>query len=338
MKTIAEEMRDLDKVEAQTSQVTQGLAEHKKTLREMYADIRARLKKGETTGDPIKDLVWIIYGSPHDSLEQTYADLLSKMIAHENELVLVLRNYEEDLIKYVIPGSKHFYLVRTAAHLGVLSDTKFVVDAEKESCAFPTGGRYAFGSDVLGDSVTLRKKNLDVGLGWDILFLNQPAQWHEQAFPVFGIAPISQIEIVIGTKLVISWFKQPFSHRLTLLQKMCQALEFPLPEIPELTKQNETRKTALIKEIGTLFAQWTQVKERIDAIYQSIGGVLRSGGGITPVEDEDDARVISMGPRQELREIEGKIEQKLKQARELELDNHPSIQAYLTLLKDKPKP
>ena len=79
---------------------------------------------------------------------------------------------------------------------------------------------------------------------------------------------------------------------------------------------------------------------KINTIYNSTkSGVYSPDGvGITICEDDDDARVISMKPRQELKEIKEQIKMYMEKAVELGMKNLDFIQRNYETYVGEPLP
>ena len=83
-------------------------------------------------------------------------------------------------------------------------------------------------------------------------------------------------------------------------------------------KPTHQQSLELINKLEQLTQFEAELSGKIKSIYDSVrGGGFMSGGALTLVEDEDDAKVASMGQRRRLRETQEEIQYRLKKAIEL---------------------
>lgn len=197
-------------------------------------DIQKRIRKGETTGNPAKDLVIGLYGDESEQLESIYARLLASIQSHQNELVLVVSRSKESII-HDAPPSREMYRVETRLELGVLQGTSFLTDwtaSPFATCAFPTGAKYVSYIDrALSDKIDLVGENLGIagniltlGLACNIALgnLDTPLDLDESVEFSPSPNPVMGMEIVIGTQEVTEWFAKTHPYDSSLLERMCQ--------------------------------------------------------------------------------------------------------------------
>lgn len=91
-------------------------------------------------------------------------------------------------------------------------------------------------------------------------------------------------------------------------------------------KENEREQ--LLARLEQLHREGQGYIKAIERILQAAGpgNVLRhEDGSITPIEDDDDAQVISLGPSQNLHRVIGQLRVLHAKALKLGMENHPQI-------------
>lgn len=115
-------------------------------------------------------------------------------------------------------------------------------------------------------------------------------------------------------------------------------------------KEVDKGRVEIISNLESLIDKERNIENRIKDVYGSIKhGSYMSGGALTICENEDDAKVITIGHRQKLRDIEEEIKSMLKDAIKLDMlkedviidGNKPGIKIhakdYITNLCEKYK-
>lgn len=110
--------------------------------------------------------------------------------------------------------------------------------------------------------------------------------------------------------------------------------------IEEFMKIASEDQRSLLFRIADLAEKESELCKKINRIYSSVNkwpGIYSDGEGITLCEDADDANVISLGQKMELKEIRDKIARLLKRAvNELEMGNVGIIQRqYKNYVKEE---
>ena len=93
-------------------------------------------------------------------------------------------------------------------------------------------------------------------------------------------------------------------------------------DIEDFMKNATNEQRELLFSLVETAEKEQKIVDKINRIYGSIkNGVYSPNGiGITVCADEDDARVLSMKPMQELRVVKGQMKTYLKKAVELEME------------------
>jgi len=133
-----------------------------------------------------------------------------------------------------------------------------------------------------------------------------------------------ELEMKIGDVEVEAWFEKQGGHYLVIFQKASRLLGRKIRRrSPQLVAELQRRREAVVKRLTELVRERDQLKCKIARIFEAVKSGLYSPDGVsvTVCETEDDARVISMGPRQKLKEVEGEIKRQLKIALELDMTN-----------------
>ena len=85
--------------------------------------------------------------------------------------------------------------------------------------------------------------------------------------------------------------------------------------VEEFLKTANDEQISLLFELADLAEKEKELAEKINKIYSSVNkGIYSDGKGITLCEDEDDANVISLGSRLELKDVRYEIAGLLKKA------------------------
>ena len=134
------------------------------------------------------------------------------------------------------------------------------------------------------------------------------------------------LHFFVGNKDVMSLFEKDSWGRPVLDESYAQALEILGLEAPENFRKVYqgkilAKKFKIVAELLTNLEKEKTLDKRIENIYSSIsqGGMIE-GGAITPLEDEDDALVVSLGSRERSREARSEVESLLKRALELKMN------------------
>jgi len=282
---------------------------------------------------------------------QMAADLEKKLDAvkknietHSSELVLVINERES-------MGGCTGYKRHANYNLGILNG-KFDTDYNKEKIIIPTSKNVHCTDrredwELKQEPIFIQNYNI-LGLGKHL-----PAR--------IGMRPVSggfnslgqSLHIIVGNDDVELYFRLPDTIFWTVFNqkeegKMTKdklhdflqhfgrydtsfvpALELLGAPVPgkfreEYKTEQKKQQMDIVTQLEERLENTTKIQEKIDAVYKSMksGGYMQ-GGAFTPVEDEDDARVVTMGLREKLREKESGIARLLKEAVKLKMHNTP---------------
>ena len=109
--------------------------------------------------------------------------------------------------------------------------------------------------------------------------------------------------------------------------------------IEEFMKTASAEQKDLLFKLSETAEEENKHAKEVNRISKSMSsGVYSDGFAVTLCEDEDDARVISAGPRQELRRAREKMKQYLKKAVELGMSQLGIIQRNYESYVGEPLP
>lgn len=298
---------------------------------ERMKQLRERIKHGETTGDRIKDFVIARYGFLNEEIEAVYRDLEVRIQQHTGEFILMIVKEENfhGCTGFGYKPKDRDYVLDEHFYLGVLKVGTLVLNPADEKCELPTDNNVRCW-DVQGENATLVEVNLASSWFRDFgLNLDKPLR-RRNPMARFQKEPDLELELKIGDIEVKAWFEKQRGHHLVVFHKAAQLLGRPMLESPELAAELQQRRKTVAKWLTELVKECDQLKQKIARIFGAVNGGIYSSDGVsvTVCETEDDACVISMGPRQRLKEVEGEIKRQLKVALELGMVDVqlPSIQ------------
>ncbi len=293
-------------------------------VNEEMQQLRACIKLGETTGDRIRDFVIARYGFLNEPLETVYRNLEARIGQHVGELVLMVVKEENfhGCAGFGYRPKDEDYVVDEHRYLGVLKLGSLVLNPADGKCEFPTGN-YVGCYDALHENVELVEGNITSHYFRDFGFnLNKPLECRNP-MARFQRELDLELEVKVGDAEVIAWFEKQDGCHLVVFQKAAQLLGRPVAESPKLVAEFQQRREAVGNRLTKLVRERDQLKEKIARIFGAVERGVSSPDGVsvTVCETEDDARVISMGPRQRLEEVEAEIKRQLKVALELGVAN-----------------
>jgi len=139
------------------------------------------------------------------------------------------------------------------------------------------------------------------------------------------------LELFVGNDEVKGRFSKDAMGLPYLDLSYVDALQLLGLEIPYNFRQSydeavRKKKYEIARRLLRLVEQEKSLDKRIETVYSAIRtGTMIEGGGITVVEDEDDAKVVTLGDKMRVREIENEIRSTLKKALKLKM-NQDSIE------------
>ena len=282
-----------------------------------------KIKGGQSTGDKIRDFVIVNLGSISPDAAKPYRETEARLRNSAGSQILVVK--QEEAIhgcpgiiapEYIDPM---FVGIDTELTLGILT-SGLDLDVLKGEIIFPTqrhARRY--------DRFSGRKWELQEGpisLNWyDFMRLGNEVERRRTPMPNDLSAHFERgLMINVGEEV-----EQYFGKNGYLDTSYLEALNLLGQEAPERFRKKhdgeiQGKRLEIISKLEGLTEREATLNGRIKSIYGSIkhGGFME-GGAISVVEDEDDARVVSTGPRMRLQETTREIQRYLKQAIELRM-------------------
>lgn len=204
------------------------------------AGVRKRIREGESTRDPLRDLLIVRYGLEALSYEERYRDIQEQVRLHKGEFVLVVARREE-VSGWDIPEPRsHDYVLRTSIGLGFLEDDKLVIEPKDQTlthagglrspalpdfgagkCEFPTNAFAFYDDGQFRHEVSKVDRNLPAGL----TALDEDLNLKNRFFVPFGDKSVKKLQVFIGNTVVQDWFSR--THKQDLFEKMSAAINRP---------------------------------------------------------------------------------------------------------------
>lgn len=140
MATITDELDTIALRRARVAEFFRAAEVANAELLALTEQVRERIRKGESTGDPLVDFV-VAYHGPVAAIEGAYRDIERRIAGYPGECVLVVERRED------YPGCTGFghepesreYVIETTLYFGVLSGDKLTFElGEKNRAVFPT--------------------------------------------------------------------------------------------------------------------------------------------------------------------------------------------------------
>lgn len=317
MATVSQEIREILKLKDQAEGSRTNAQSVSAEAHEKIEQLRERIRQGETTGDKIKDFIIARYGFLDDGIEATYRALEARLCQHVGEFILMIVKQE------IFFGCTGFgqkprdrdFLLTEHFYLGVLKDGALVLNIAGGKCEIPTGN-YAECLNLLSEKSELVEENLNSRWGYDFgIDLDRPIK-RRNPMARLQKKPDLKLELKVGDEEVRAWFEQRNGPHLVIFQKSAQLLGRPIAEFLQLSAELQRRREAIAKRLIGLVKERDQLKKKIAQIFDAInwGAFSDDGVSVTVCENEDDARVISMGPRQKLNNVESQIRHQLNAA------------------------
>ena len=285
--------------------------------------LQEKIRSGDSTGDRIRDFVIVNLGTLSPDNEKPYRETEARLKDGVGSQILVV---EQKQSIHGCPGivppqyiDPMFIGIDTELRLGVLT-SGLELDISKGKIILPTE-RHARKYDRYSRSKwELKEGPISLGL-YEFMNLGKEVQRRMTPIPNNLFTPFERgLMLHLGEEV-----EQYFSRDRGLDTSYVDALNLLGQETPERFKKkyNENvyqKRVGIINELEELADRESKLNAEIESIYGSIkhGGFMR-GGAISIVEDEDDARAVSIGPRMKLKETREEIQRYLGQAIELEM-------------------
>lgn len=338
-----------DKIQSIQSSRNQ-VSELQAQIREEVQQVQSFIKAGETTGDKIIDFVFVRYDSVNQEIVGAYRDLEARIQKRVGEFVLVVIREEEKVSfrcgdfgdvairQTIMPPPPDLFILKTSLILGVLKGKSLIfniADIVDGKCEIPTSNivscldarrdKFDVGNDNIIFPFLFPWKFYDLGLD-----LNKPLERKDASSNYKSHdEPILKLEVIVGDEEVVSWFKkQKERHYFVAFLNMARLLGRPTDKFPELEKELEQeqeqelrrRREEVAERLKELIRKRDELREEIERIKKAKKtGVYSSTGGASfaVCETDDDVNIISLKPRQKLKEVEDEIKEQLQTALEL---------------------
>ena len=326
MTNISQEIKNILDLQAQANSIQADAQSVLVQANDKMKQLRERIKRGETTGDRIKDFVIARYGSLNKEIEAIYRNLEERIRQHVGEFILMIVKEENfhGCTGFGYKPKDEDYVLDEDLYLGILTDGTLILNPADNKCEIPVGGKHVRCRDAWrNEKVELVERNIISNWFHDFgLSLNKPIK-RRNPMARFREGLDLELEMKIGDVEVEAWFEKQGGHYLVIFQKASRLLGRKIKRSPQLAVELQRRYEAGAKRLAELIEERNQLKEKIARIFEAVKSGLYSPDGVsvTVCETEDDARVISMGPRQRLKEVEGEIKRQLKIALELDMTN-----------------
>lgn len=178
---------------------------------ERMRNVQEMLRSGESTGDPIRDLVIVRYGLEYPKYEQRYRNLQQEVENHPGEFAMVVSRNTEPLV-YDDPNYRAISTNRFA--LGIINDPNLIIDATTEPDNFfgfysQTNGKVEISTGVflLQYGNSLNKSTIDGNIVVNLHHLNEELEVDDLDLDRNGQKP-KKLEVFVGDKSVIKGLNQ----------------------------------------------------------------------------------------------------------------------------------
>lgn len=238
MKDIKEEMESLRRLQDQAANLQKSAeTDIAKASKKMKA-LQKRIKRGETTGDAIKDFVLARYGFLSDEIENVYRDIQERVAKSAGEFVFVFSAWDkhEGCAGF---GGKGYFVRQNNLYLGILEKGQADFSVPESGVIFPTkkhivcGGRKG-GARLVNKNLSEHLINVEYWTKADFgLNLKDDAKQsaYFQTISVFGRDEKTSPELFlkVGDKETNKWFNEEIEF-LRPFRDMCKTLGRPNEE------------------------------------------------------------------------------------------------------------
>jgi len=302
---------------------------------EKLKGLQEKIKSGDSTGDKIRDFVIVNLGTLSPDNEKPYRETEARLKDSVGSQILVVEQKEST---HGCPGilppryiDPMFIGIDTELRLGVLT-SGLELDIGEGKIILPTE-RHArkYGLEYSINKWELKECPISLGL-YEFMNLGKEIQKRMTPMPNDLFTPFEHgLMLHLGEEV-----EQYFSRNRSLLDDKCildtsyvDALNLLGLEIPERFKKKydenvHQKRVGIINKLEELTGRESKLNTEIGLIYgridkrPSLGGrVLYSTGPDLLGLSEDDARVVSTGPRMKLKETKEEIQRYLGEAIEL---------------------
>lgn len=218
MASLNDDVAKIGHLQAQGEQLREQLEQNGEDLKAATADVRERVRAGESTGDRVRDFVLSRYGHS-TKIEQILRDIETQLGGHVGELILVVER-DENFHGCTGFGGKaedRDYHLDEEWHLGVVSASELIMDPIKPDLQLPTGGRHL--KVRLSYPGQERVEEGDIDLSWKrdpVTRLNQAFKLrnHQNVYIATRgtIQDPLHMELIVGNAEVEAWAEAGGKH------------------------------------------------------------------------------------------------------------------------------
>jgi len=307
--------QDIQKIHDLTQKTSSAKSEAGKRLEQL----QEKIKQGATTGDRIKDFVIANLGTLDSDSEKPYREMEERLKGQKGNQILVV-DQDESLrggpgsgIPYISPD--HIGIDITLM-LGILTNG-LKLDIQKGKLVFPTK-EYAEKRDHRGwrGRWELKKGSIKVNSD-DFMNLGKKLERSRVPKPNDSSAKWEHGLLIHTGDGVGDYFRGEFYLMAKKIGRVdnsgmnlsyVEALNLLGQEVPpdfkgEYDRHVRERRVGIINKLEELVESQAKLNRKIKAVHGSM--------------DKDDAIAVTMGPVSKLEEIEGEIQEHLKEAIEL---------------------
>jgi hypothetical protein len=283
--------------------------------------LQEKIRGGDSTGDKIRDFVIANLRTLSPEAEKPYRETEARLKNGVGSQILVV-NQSESI--HGCPGivapayiNPMFIGIDTELKLGVLT-SGLELDVKEGNIILPTD-KHA----IKYDRYSRSKWKLEEGpisFSW-YEFANLGKEVQRRMTPMPNdLSAHFEHGLTLHLREEVEQYFGVNRHLDTSYVEALNLLGHEAPERFRKKYDEEVYQTrvGVINKLEELTGREAKLNSEIESIYGSMkhGGFMR-GGALTMVEDEDDARVVSMGPRMKLKETREEIQRYLKQGIEL---------------------
>lgn len=298
------------------------------TAAKKLKELGERIKKGESTGDKIKDFV-ISLGAISEDYEKPYRKMEARLKNKTGNQILVVKQQESI---HGCPGiipPQHidpiFIGVDTELKLGVLTGG-LELNIEEGMIIFSTD-KYVRKYGKLSEE-NWELKESPISLGWfEFMNLGKEVQGRTFSMPNnFSTNFQCGLRVHVGEEVEKYFRRESFAKVRPLDTSYVEALNLLKQEVPQdfriaYDKKVYQKKVGMINKLEELTAEELKLKEAIGLVYGRVDKRPTLGGEVlysTKPEfrglDKDDAKIITFNQRERLESVRQSINNYLGQA------------------------
>ena len=144
MTNISQEIKTILDLQAQANSLQADAQSVLVQANDKMKQLRERIKRGETTGDRIKDFVIARYGSLNKEIEAIYRNLEERIRQHVGEFILMIVKEENfhGCTGFGYKPKDEDYVLDEDLYLGILTDGTLILNPADNKCEIPVGGKH----------------------------------------------------------------------------------------------------------------------------------------------------------------------------------------------------